>query len=355
MKDKRICLTFLFLLLILCSCGIHTDSTGGISRENQAPSSVASGSLSESASSCNESSLPSGLLSSAGPARPDSSAAASAPGSQALPSASSYITPASSLPPLAAPAPAAKAAAVPLKMPQASGTHVFSQSGCSADFSNSAEGYIMVKYGGSSRLKVLVYYNDSSTYYQYSIAGDDSYVTLPLQSGSGSYRVRFMENIPGSGNYAELCSTVLSASVSGFGYTLYPNQYVNYTASSSAVAKAKSLCANTGSNAGKADAIYRYITANIKYDTAKAGSVKSGYLPDVDSTLSTRRGICFDYAALMAAMCRSQGVPARLVIGDTTAGYHAWNEIYLNGWKRYDSTFGAAGQTAGNYTPQKYY
>jgi Transglutaminase-like enzymes, putative cysteine proteases len=212
----------------------------------------------------------------------------------------------------------------------------------------------MVKYSGSSKIKVLVYFNGGSSYYQYNIAGNGSYVTLPLQSGSGSYRVRFMENVSGS-SYAELCSTELNASVTGSGYTLYPNQYADYTLSSAAVAKAKSLCANAPDNARKVDLIYRYVISTIKYDYPKASSVQSGYLPNVDSTLSTKKGICFDYAALMAAMCRSQGIPTKLVIGDTSVGYHAWNEIYVGGWKRYDATFAAAGQTAGTYTPQKYY
>ena len=32
-----------------------------------------------------------------------------------------------------------------------------------------------------------------------------------------------------------------------------------------------------------------------------------GYLPDIDETLETKTGICFDYAALMCAMLRCRG------------------------------------------------
>ena len=38
-------------------------------------------------------------------------------------------------------------------------------------------------------------------------------------------------------------------------------------------------------------------------------------LPSVDETLKTKKGICFDYAALMTAMLRSQGIPTKLEIG----------------------------------------
>lgn len=277
--------------------------------------------------------------------------------SRVLNPSSETVVMSSSLPPTAAPSrsPAAKPMpAVTAKMPQAPGTEVFSKSGASVDYSDAGQGYVMVRYSGSSVIKVLVYFNGGSSYYQYSLAGDGVYVSLPLQSGSGTYKVRFMENVSGD-SYAELCSTQLSASVSGWGYTLYPNQYVSYGASSAAVAKAKSLCASAASNAQKVAAIYQFITSTIKYDYQKADSVKAGYLPNVDSTLSAKTGICFDYAALMAAMCRAQGIPTRLIVGNTSVGYHAWNEIYLDGWKRYDSTFAAAGQSAGTYTAEKYY
>lgn len=250
--------------------------------------------------------------------------------------------------------PQTPAPAVTALMPDASGTAVFSEQGAQIDYSNTFSGYLMVRYSGSESIKVLVYYNGCSSYYQYNISPGGRYTTLPLQSGSGSYRVRFMKNVGGS-MYSEICSTTIDASIRGTGCFLYPNQYVYYTRSSEAVQKAQSLCRYAYSDSQKTEAIYHYITTAIRYDSAKARSVSSGYLPDVDSTLESGKGICFDYAALMAAMCRSQQIPTKLVIGNTSSGYHAWNEVYLGGWKRYDPTFGAAGQTAGGYTPQKYY
>ena len=239
-------------------------------------------------------------------------------------------------------------------MPEASGSAVFSRNGAAIDYSNASQGYIMVNYSGAEKIKVLIYFNGSPSYYQYNIAGDGAYTVLPLQSGSGSYRVRFMENVSGS-TYAELCSAEVGTAVEGSGPYLYPNQYVDYSRSSAAVAKAKSLCSKAASNAEKVDAIYRYITENVKYDYAKVNNVQPGYLPNVDDTLASKKGICFDYAALMAAMCRSQGIPAKLVIGTASVGYHAWNEVYLDKWVRYDATFGAAGQTVASYTAEKYY
>lgn len=59
-------------------------------------------------------------------------------------------------------------------------------------------------------------------------------------------------------------------------------------------------------------AFYTYVTEHITYDYDKADSVEAGYLPDVDETLQSGTGICFDYAALTAAMLRSQDIPANL-------------------------------------------
>ena len=51
-------------------------------------------------------------------------------------------------------------------------------------------------------------------------------------------------------------------------------------------------------------------------------------------TLSTGKGICFDYAALMTAMLRSQGIPTKLEIGYSGEVYHAWISTYIDeiGW-----------------------
>ena len=36
-------------------------------------------------------------------------------------------------------------------------------------------------------------------------------------------------------------------------------------------------------------AIYNYVIGNIQYDFDKAASVQSGYLPDIDKTLNTKK------------------------------------------------------------------
>ena len=82
------------------------------------------------------------------------------------------------------------------------------------------------------------------------------------------------------------------------------------------------------------------------------------YLPDPDETLETGKGICFDYAALMVTMLRSQRIPARLEIGYAGTVYHAWISAYVddigwvdgiiqftnNTWTMMDPTFASSGK-----------
>ncbi len=107
--------------------------------------------------------------------------------------------------------------------------------------------------------------------------------------------------------------------------------------------------------------VYDFVVSHLTYDTALAQSVQSGYLPDLDKLLAGGKGICFDYAALMTAMLRSQGVPCKLVVGYVGAqdpAYHAWisvwtesdgwvdGAIYFDGavWQRMDPTFASSGK-----------
>ena len=97
---------------------------------------------------------------------------------------------------------------------------------------------------------------------------------------------------------------------------------------------------------------------NITYDKQLAATVQSGYLPVLDSVLEKKTGICFDYAALMTGMLRSQGVPWKMVVGDAGPAYHAWisvwsekdgwidGVVYFDGtsWQRMDPTFAANGK-----------
>ena len=63
-------------------------------------------------------------------------------------------------------------------------------------------------------------------------------------------------------------------------------------------------------------------------------------LPSALEVLEDRAGDCNEHAALMAALARAAGLPARIVVGVVYTGngffYHAWNEVWVNGWVSLD-------------------
>ena len=95
----------------------------------------------------------------------------------------------------------------------------------------------------------------------------------------------------------------------------------------------------------KVEAVYNYIVKNIKYDYNKVSNISTDYVPDLDNIITSKKGICYDYAALFAGILRSEGIHTKLIKGyknDLTA-YHAWNEVYLDGdWVLVDTTYDAS-------------
>ena len=220
-----------------------------------------------------------------------------------------------------------------VKVPLANGASVFSEEKAELDYGNASDGYISVVYKGSSAQAKLRIAN-GSVQYDHDISADGTRDFIPLM-GSGSYSVKVYEHISGK-NFAPVLSGEFEVSLKNENDTyLYPNKYVNYEKNSECVKKAAEVCAGKSSDVEEIAAIFEYISDNISYDKQLAATVQSGYIPNPDKTLSSGKGICFDYASLFAAMCRSRNIPARLVIGYADPNiYHAWNEVYTDetGW-----------------------
>ncbi|HNW05338.1 MAG TPA: transglutaminase-like domain-containing protein [Oscillospiraceae bacterium] len=246
--------------------------------------------------------------------------------------------------------------------PSASGTVTYDGNSATIDASNTAEGYVMAKYEGSvSKIKIQITGPNDVTY-TYNLHPGWGYETFPLTSGSGGYTVNILENISGT-QYALALGQSISVSLrSSLLPYLYPSQYVNFSSKSTAVSKGAELTRGLTGELEKVQKVYNYVVKNISYDFDKASTVTSGYLPSPDSTLSAGKGICFDYAALMATMLRTQAIPTRLEIGYVSGGiYHAWISVYTNeqgwingiiqfdgqDWKLMDPTFASSGNSSG--------
>jgi len=67
-------------------------------------------------------------------------------------------------------------------------------------------------------------------------------------------------------------------------------------------------------------------------------------VPSALEVLDSRRGDCNEHTVLYVALARAIGLPARTAAGlvyvDGRFYYHAWPEVYLDGWVALDPTFG---------------
>ena len=254
--------------------------------------------------------------------------------------------------------PLAEAPISTMLLPEASGTKTQKNQKAVIDYSNTSDGYVMVKYTASTtkRLKVLV--KGPTTTYTYNLQADNAWDTYPLSDGNGSYSISIYENVSGT-KYAGVLSQTVSVKLKDeFAPFLRPNQYVDYENAPNTVALAASLTADKTDTLEKVQAVYEYVVRNLTYDKKLAATVKNGYLPVLDTVLAQKTGICFDYAALMAVMLRSQGIPCKLVVGYAGSAYHAWinvwteedgwvdGVIYFDGtsWQRMDPTYASSGK-----------
>ncbi len=239
-------------------------------------------------------------------------------------------------------------------VPEAPGQVVYSNELASIDASHLSQGYVMVQYTGTVSKVKLQIQTPSGVTYTYTLR--DGYEAFPLTDGNGSYKITVWEQRPATGDYISALSQTVEVSIENeFSPYLYPNQYVDFSPDCETVALGASLSEGASNDLDVVARIYEYVTQNISYDYDKAETVQSGYVPDVDQVLKSGKGICFDYAAVMAAMLRSQRIPTRMEIGYAGDVYHAWISTHIedlgwvNGiiefdgsqWKLMDPTFAA--------------
>ena len=103
---------------------------------------------------------------------------------------------------------------------------------------------------------------------------------------------------------------------------------------------ADEICADCNTDEERVKAIYEWMIHNFEYGYECEPVIQ--YF-NVRKTLSTRKGICYDFSHLFTALCRSQNIPCYVVDGDKRDNaqyHHTWNRVYLEGsWWDMDVTF----------------
>lgn len=229
------------------------------------------------------------------------------------------------------------------------------------DYSSTADGYVMVQFTGQTTQRLKAQVKGPSATYTYNVT-PGQWAVFPLSDGNGSYQVTLFENVVDA-KYAVVVSVTTPVTLKDeFGPFTHPNQYVDYANAPATIQKAQELVGTETDELKKVETIYNYVVTGLTYDKEKAATVQSGYLPVLDTVLAEKTGICFDYAALMTGMLRSQGVPCKLVIGYAGTAYHAWisvwtqstgwvdGAIFFDGaaWQRMDPTFASSSNKSAN-------
>lgn len=216
------------------------------------------------------------------------------------------------------------------------------------DESNISDGVIGVKYSGNFNKPIKITIEKDNVRYVYTVKDNKSNY-VPLQMGSGSYKVSLMENIDGV-KYRALSVEIISVEkIHPTNIYTYPTLITNYSSSMKSITGYGKIIENLATD-NKISTVYKDVIANYRYDDAKISGLSSDYVPMIDDMYTTKKGICYDYASLMAGVLRSQKIPTKLMMGyaPEIKEYHAWNEIYIDGkWNVVDTTYDAAMTQAG--------
>ena len=241
------------------------------------------------------------------------------------------------------------------------GTNVKTNGLLTIDYSHTNQGYVMAK-GTSTEKRLKLCISKGKESVTYDLNQEEEYEVFPLQYGSGRYTFALYKQ-QSDIQYSPEGQIALNVQLENDNLPfLYPNQYVNFDAETPAVIKASELCKDFEDPRDIYKTIKKYIVKHFVYDYIKARTVsKTHVLPNINTAWKKQMGICQDLSAIAVAMLRSQGVPAKLVIGKQTSKRggttdHAWVSVII-GTKEYlfDPTAEILNATGITYTPERYY
>lgn len=205
------------------------------------------------------------------------------------------------------------------------------------------DGYISVFYpekiSEKRKMKVGMEFDGQTTFYDY-VAGDCSVYAFTY--GDGIYTITLYQNIEGTLYRKVSCLQVEVRLISPLSPFLISTREVMFEDDDIVSQTAADVCGEFEHAMDKIIAIHQYIHTHLSYDYVLAKLIQDGqitnYTPVATDVLQTQTGICYDYAVLFAAMCRSQGIPCIIQKGDYKGAYHAWNSVYVDGkWYDIDS------------------
>lgn len=209
-----------------------------------------------------------------------------------------------------------------------------------AKITNNKNGTITYKYTNPDSKKTKVLVIKGNTQYQYELKKGSNSVKIPLTEGNGTYKILLCKKIKGT-QYAVLNQQTVKLKLTPTLKAFRPTHIIiNFKANNAVIKKAKSLTKKCKTKEKKIQAIWKYIVKYYRYDYAKQKTLSSltkQYIPNVNSTYKSKKGICYDLSSVFASMLRSVGIETKLVTGycKKVSGYHAWNKVYNSQTKKW--------------------
>jgi len=244
---------------------------------------------------------------------------------------------------------------VEIPLPVASGKITADNGIIHMDYSNTANGYVMIKWVADIQVENIgISITDPNKVTRITTLhkGDGSWGVYPLTYGDGTYTIKVVEKRQARGNkkdcrvFLKKIQVKLSDEFTPF---LRPNYRVNYDKTTVAVKAAAMLTERATTNLEKADIIYNFVISNFTYDYRAAKDATKAtrwQSTNLDQCWTKGSGLCGDLSALTVAMLRSQGIPAQMVYGhiNEVENRHAWVKAYINGsWVLLDPTYDLGG------------
>lgn len=212
----------------------------------------------------------------------------------------------------------------------------------SVDTSTASKGYITVSANASTTKPYVVQIKNGKQTYNYRLI-DSSSINIPLQLGSGTYRIVLLELVSGK-QYKAVSQEKLK--VTDAGNSVYKNsiQLIDFNKDMASIKTLSKLISTDETTKDKVTTLYDYMVKNFSYDFDKAAALANAtsYLPNIDTIFNSKKGICYDFSSLFAAVLRYNDIPAKLAMGYTPTinVYHAWNQVYYDStWKTIDITY----------------
>jgi transglutaminase-like putative cysteine protease len=232
----------------------------------------------------------------------------------------------------------------------ASSTSYITKNGVKLDkpYTTQVEGHIRISGSTTkSKIKLLVIGVDKQTWYELKVINGEFTEEVWFDS-QGEYTISVMVN-EYDRKYSEGPGFTVNNTEELDKY-LIPAKHIESN-EEIIIDTALEITKNCSSDSEKVRAIYEWVVDNIEYDYEKLSNHNKGQYDNrygALNTLNTRKGVCYDYSTLVAALSRSLGIKAKVVEGNLNSGrlkgFHAWNEIFISDrgcWINMDTTLGS--------------